>query len=341
MNENGLVRALPDLGKRVERLLYFGALLLLACFLELYFVTAAVYVRTENPADIGRLIDRLREKRDELDTLFKNPPRKLAVPSTAEEKRIAALRKSLGLPPKQEEPVPSEERSFRQALENLVNPLSGAEQRISSETRGIVRNWEKSPDSLIVELEARKQQLRSIPVSIWGIESPLIVPVQYGGAQYQVPASFLAISLFFALAPLVVGWLASLHLTRQRELLIVRGLHDYRHAFPHVLNALPVDFEGMEVYQRLQHGNRKALAVQQRFSRVLAHVVRTVVLLAFTAPMVSILLFSAFNLFIADANPSMLELIGVGVLFVLLGGQAIGIVFQEWIVLWGKQFYTR
>ena len=63
-----------DLGRRVERLLYFGSLLLLACFFELYFVSAAVYTRSESPEGVAELISRFESNSERLKTLYEASP---------------------------------------------------------------------------------------------------------------------------------------------------------------------------------------------------------------------------------------------------------------------------
>lgn len=334
----GLLKALPELGRRVERLLYFGSVLLLICFLELYFVSAAKYVKTESTESLAVLLEELEKNQPSLVRLYENPPQpKVAIAQNQREKDIASLRSQLGIPPKVQVATAKLE-TYAEALFDLVR-TSGTSRKVSEETLSILKNANKKPSEIAVDLRKRQQEILLKPVTIWGIETPQVIPMQYAGALYQVPASFVAHALFFALFPLVLGWMASLYVTRQRELMILRSLRDYRVAFPHVLNFFAVDFSRIEPFAGFEKKSRKTRLSLEAQARVLTTLLRSGVLLVFTVPMLFILGYSLFNLF-GDTDSLTVMLFALFA-FVWLLIQAVWLVVQEWILLWKKEFIVQ
>jgi hypothetical protein len=334
-----LLKALPDLGRRVERLLYFGSLLVLLCFLELYFVSAAMYVGAENPEDISELIAVVDKDLPRLERLFNKKP--ITAPTAAETARqasVAAMRKRLGLPP-EEKAIEDKEESYADALRRLILQLPRSGYKLSDGTRKLVQDPTVSPKQIIDGLLKQRQQLLGQPATIWGIQTPLILPMQYGGAQYQVPAAFIANALIFALIPLVIGWLVSLHMTREKELLIMRGLPDYRYTFPHVLNIFPADFDFNVRASGSKEKSRKQVVSDMLAAKIVSGVLRTIIISIFAVPMIAILAYCYLNLFASLNTFSWTAMIVGCVVFAWLSIHTIALVVQEWVLLWNKEFF--
>lgn len=334
-----IVGALPDLGKRVERLLYFGSLLLLLCCLELYLVSAALYSLDENPADIGALIDRITVALPKLQASHQKIPNVRPTDlKTAKDRRVAETRRQLGLPP-QVEVIEEKEETYAEMLKKL-GTTTYPEKPLHAETLKIVANATQPPEKILAELRARQQALIQRPVTIWGIETPLVMPLQYGGAQYQVPTSFLANSLLLALSPLLIGWLGSLYVTRQRELSIMRGIIDYRQSFPHVLNIVSVDFSAYLPFMRRKK-RRKNEGADLLINRVAAGLLRSSVLLVFAVPMSGILAYCAVQLVVSIRDREYWQLAVLFIFITWIFVQTVLLVAQEWLLLWNKQYYPQ
>lgn len=341
MIDGAAAKSLPELGKRIERLFYFGSLLLLLCCLDLYFVSVADYVEKENPEGIEVLISLISKDSEQLTRLFRNPPKPRQT-NDDETARVNELRNKLGMPPQKEtkDADPKAEENYSAFLARLTEEASkGA--RLSYETREVAQNASKSPQQIIVELEERKQTLAKRSVKIWGVESPLTLPLQYGGARYQVPASFIAKCLLFALVPLFIGWLASLYLTRQRELLIVRRLKYFGHAFPHVLNIFSVDLRFSEdIEASLNLRNKRKNVVEVWLGKFLPCLIRSAVVLIFSAPMAMVLGYNALQLFATGEDYSLANAVIFGTVFMWVFIQIFLLVVQEWVMLWGRTYYA-
>lgn len=332
-----LTNALPDLGRRVERLLYFGSILLLLCCLELYFVSAAVYVKTENPKDIAALIVTIEGELPRLERLFSKVPDVVSKKAKTDlDRRVNETRRQLGLPPQQEE-IKSAEESYAMVLEKILAD-SPSRQRLSPTTLNIVRNDKEPPKVKVEALQRLRRDLIAQPVTIWGIVTPLVLSMDYGGGQYQIPAEFIATSLFFALAPLLIAWLGSLFVTRQRELMIIRNLTDYRLAFPHVLNIVSVNYSNFEPFSSMSPRVKKSMKRNDTLNQVVTSFVRSMILLGFAFPMCGILSYSAIELFV---NPRDFFSLFGGLCFAFwLAYLALSLIGQEWLLLWKKEFYA-
>jgi hypothetical protein len=344
MSDASAVKSLGELGKRIERMFYFGTLLLLLGCLDLYFVSIANYVERENLDDVRLMISSFAENFDRLDERFKNPPQPPA-PSqkVGEDEKTRRLREKLGLPPAIERPDRSATlpvQTYKELLDKMVDEIR-FKARLSRESLAIVQDASKSPQEIMALLESRRVQLASKPVTIWGVESPLIVPLQYGGARYQLPASFIAKSLTLALFPLFLGWLGSLYLTRHRELLIIRRLGYYGHTFPHILNIFHVAVrmdESIESSLRLR--TKRKTAVDVWFQKFMPVIFRSIVLILFCAPMTLLLGYNSIQLFSSSPEVSLVVVVPLCILLTWFLLQIFMLLAQEWILLWNRTYYA-
>jgi hypothetical protein len=314
---------------------------LLLCCLDLYFVSASLYVRTERPADLDELAQAITRASDELDRKL-HPPVKPSTAADEHARDVARTRKELGLPPATV-PVEPKGESYEDALKRVTKSVSGAS-RLSSETLKLAFDSTKTPSQIVRALAAREKEIENRPVTVWGVTTPVVVPMTYGGATYQLSATFVASSLLLALTPLVIGWLTALYITRQRELLVLAQLRDFSLAFPHVLNILPVDWSNASpLLQELSRRKRnRNSAVNLGIARSWSSTFRCLVILFFAAPMGGILVYCSYGLLLSGSE-EYLPLTDI-FLVLLLGGwlamQTSLLVFQEWHLLWGKEYYV-
>ena len=341
LNQNkGSASALSTLGKRIERLLYFGTLLLLAFFVQLYLVATVVSARSIDYSQITALAAKLETNIDKLSASFLAP--KKVAPNTDLNARAAAVantRKSLGLPPQTDKDTLSKTESYQSMLARLGREVAletGA--RPSAVDTAI--DTSVSPEKLIASLRDKGKAMAATPVSVWGIETPTSLPFQYGNARYQVPTSFIANALLVALALTLLGWLGALYMTRQRELLNIRGLSDYRLAFPHVLNVLPLVPESFEEVRDRRFQNVRGKQRTRKFNRILFALIRSSIILMFIVPMLSIFTYSVFQLVLHSGDVSW-GYFGLAVILLLwLTVQSLALIFQEWLMLWEKEFFV-
>src|SRR6266853_1723688 len=110
------------LGRRIERLLYVGLLLLVLCFTDVYLVSAYVYVSSLTSTLFGRIADQVQAQRTRFTTLYEKTT---VVPSEGraqERLEIAATRRALGLPPPGAKPpvVVKDLSAYKAALTSII-----------------------------------------------------------------------------------------------------------------------------------------------------------------------------------------------------------------------------
>jgi uncharacterized membrane protein (DUF485 family) len=196
------------------------------------------------------------------------------------------------------------------------------------------------PEKLIATLREKGKLLAAKPVSVWGIETPTSLPFQYGSARYQVPTSFVANALLVALTLTLLGWLGALYMTRQRELLIIRNLTDYRMAFPHVLNVLPAIPESFEEVRENRFRNVRKKQRDRAVNRYVFTVIRASIILVFILPMLIIFTYSVLELTTNSGEVSWGYLGVALLLFLWICVQSLMLLTQEWFILKHKEFFV-
>ncbi len=325
------------LGRRIERLLYVGFLLIALCMLEAYLATAAAHFANEGEREVDALIDRMAQRKGSLDAAFadqqKSPAAKALVGEQA--KRAAATRRALGMPPEAAEPAADNELSYSSQLKELTGPkfLDARKSEILNLITPI-----HSPEKILTALETyRRENLRK-PGIVWGVETPRIFAVQYGAADYRIPASLMASALFAGLCPLVIAWIGSFYFTRQRELLGIRDLQSFRDSFPHILNMFPVSF--VKVNARLGvNQTRRAEHFERKFRGVVLCIFRFIVILLYIGPMLGGLAYASVKLTPVGLYESWASIVTIGGVFIVVAFLVLSILIQEAIVLYGKNFY--
>lgn len=328
---------LADLGRRIERLMYFGALLLVACVIEIYVVSTVDYVRSDNPEAFGVLASKLESRQDELQSLFETSRSTSSRAGSEITPAIQQSRVLLGLPPEHPLPAASRGVSYVSTLNALIVETS-RQTGMRESVLSTIGNASHPPAELIGNARAKQKQLQSRAVVVWGIESPMTLPFQYGSAQYQIPNGVLAVLLLVALVPLCIGWFGSLYFTRQRELFLLRGLTDYKAAFPHMLNVLPINPLSLPSVFDFRHVRIKSKYRSRKVGRVVCALVRTCVLLVFAGPVLSSIGYALVSLLVNGIDISLPWMASFIVIFATLLFQVTALIVQEWILLANKEF---
>ncbi|MBN9134167.1 MAG: hypothetical protein J0H48_12525 [Nitrosospira multiformis] len=340
------IDALFFLGRRVERLFLGGILLVVLCFVEAYLTTAnKQFLEDHSVSTIAGLLKRLESEESRLADLFqaKSELNTSPVPNNAKTRQkeitVDQTRKLLGLPPR---PFPNSPEvspkitTYKEALEQIVNELGEKHLAHRLDFARYVDST-KQPNELILSLRQQLKTLEDAPTTVWGIQTPRILQVQYAGLDYKFPFGFLSSAVAIALAPLIVGWLGALYMTRQRELVMIANLEDYKLAFPHVLNALPVNFKIHRELQLIK--SRKDEIKNSKINRTIHKICRTFVILLFTLPLLLGFIYSLVQLWEEESSLVSSLFYVAGLMVFVMTLQAIYLVLQEWIVLSKKQFY--
>lgn len=324
-----------ELGKRVERLLYFGAIVLALCLIEVYLATTAKYMQSNNPAAVLALVEQVRAREESLLALYKaQQSLEEALEARIRASQVEETRARLGLPAETDER--RDAKSYSQAIRDLVRSVA---REVGFEAERALQDVavDKPPDEIIAALEERYNALKNQPVFVWGIETPIMVPVTYGRAQYQVPASVLAWGLFLALGPILVVWGGSFYHTRQKELLVIIQADQFVSIFPHVLNTFPVEpVNHPEQFQ--PRGKPRDLGRQRAFERFFLPVRRSLLLALIMAPMTISFGYSAVQL-VSLQQVSVWLLIAIAFVVIVLFVQLLCTIAQEWLLTWSKRFY--
>lgn len=323
---------LMDTGLRIERLLYLAFFLILLCCLEIYLTASAAHFSASDTRSIDSVIDAVEQDRSELSRLFEIQ-KKPALPDTAREQRAAAMREKLGLPPAAQKEAAGD--NYKQRLENILIALPRMWELKAQLSEAF--DSKSPPDEILAKL--RNLRASKIPDkgTILGIETPRLLTLQYGSADFRFSAQPLATALLIALYPLSVVWIGSFYITRQRELLAMRQLADHKETFPHVLNFLVVDFSGFHRRIGLPT-SRKNVRNNLILLAVLTTSIRCLFLAMLVAPIIGGLAYSSLQLFDLLSPPISIW-ISTGAVFLFVALLGLSLVIQEAIALRGKQFY--
>lgn len=336
------MQALDFLGRRLERLIFGGVLLILLCLAESYLATAHKQIREDRNASlITSLLSRLESEEPQLKMLFQSKPDNSstltsAIPNAEKrQKAIRETRKKLGLPPPKAEVPLQKPATYGEELDSIVRELQSQYPERSTElTR--YNHPATSPTDLINALKKQKEHLENAPTTVWGIQTPRLFLFQYAGLDYKFPYGFISSSLAIALAPLIVGWLGALTFTRQRELLMITSLDDYKLAFPHILNILPVNFQIIE--RLLKADTAKSRISRRKSNKIFTSIFRSFFVLLITLPLLIGFGYSVFQLFDFDKGFSLISYFGFLMAGIMML-QTFYLVVQEWIFLHEKEFY--
>ncbi|MDO9387619.1 MAG: hypothetical protein Q7T65_13035 [Thiobacillus sp.] len=339
---------LDFLGRRIERLIFVGILLILVCFAEAYVATVNKQIREDRHAmAITYLLSRLESDESRLTELYQSKSESLSARNSTisaegkREKAVNETRIKLGLPPPAPKPKASSQEpvTYGEALRKIVLELRLQYPELGAEfAQHQYSDFTTPPKKLIDTFTEKKKVLESSPTTVWGIQTPRLLQFQYAGIDYKFPFGFVSNTLAIVLAPMIVGWLGALTFTRQRELLLITSLDDYKLAFPHILNILPVNFIRIErLFQ--QTGTAKDRISRRRLNILMASIFRTFFILLITLPLVFGFLYSIVQLFDLNKDLGAIFLyVGFFMAFVMFN-QMLYLAIQEWTFLHKKEFY--
>ncbi len=206
------------LGRRTERLLLLGAVLVGLALVAFYFSAAAAHFSEDS---LGRGLE-------DLALLVEGDQKPLQTFFDLERQREK-------LAAKKKDGHPAPESFSRKALaEKIVKASVTA--GVEAERLEPYIDVSAAPVDIVRVLRERKSELLDHRASSGAMHLPSLFSVQAGGAAYRIPSSFIAGWLAIVLGPLIIGWLGALQITRQRERMLIARRDPAQHAFPHLLN---------------------------------------------------------------------------------------------------------
>lgn len=312
-----------SLGRRVERLLYGGALLVALALVAFYLAFAARHYAEDRASqgleNLALLIegdDKVLQRFYELET-----QRQKLAQSEAERAKLAAAQRKKTAQKSKDKEAPAEskdvagENFYAKALEDKIAraaSLSG----VAADTLRAEVSAARPPAELVAALRERKKTLDAQPATVAGVMVPS------SSLATRLPAAFLANLLVITLAPLVILWLAALRVTRSRER---RALESATEAYPHALNAAALPLEGL--VQR--HAGRRWPALgSERLREALLASVRMALLALLAVPMIGAYVATATTLGLG-AEDGWLRVLYLAAVIVIMLAQAAALVLGE------------
>lgn len=336
-------RSLYFLGRRLERLFLVGVLLVVLSFFSVLLTTASKQLTSDNVLDsVVALQDSIAKNKEHLTELFDHrndaPPRTVAPQTLERLKELSQTRRQLGLPdqppPGPPQPsLPKPQEKYFDALNKLVQDAISHSKLRDSDLISKLLDSNASPENLEKMLATRRESIESKPASFWGIETPRTLRLQYADQSYIVPYLVMSILVVASQAFLILGWLTAVYMTRQRELVTIVNLRDYKQAFPHILNVLPVDLS------RFITRKKRGMKTDFRPYRIFLFLVRAAVILLFSVPMIFGFTYSLVMLLdISGAVQSFFWLFLGWAATTVMALQVVGLLVQDGVLLRGKLF---
>lgn len=328
--------ALNSYGLRIERMLYVGVLILVACLVEVYLVNASVNLVSGPAKAVSELKRKISDR--EKDLLLSFAAEEEANNAPVDQKRLEEVEKMrayLGIEASPESEKRLTKFEYRAKLKSIVFDVSYDAHVPSSDIEALI-DATKSPSEIIKDLEIFEKSVEKKSVAVWGIEMPTKLSLKYAGSDLGVSIKLIAELALIVLAPVIFAWLGSFHITRQRELLFIRKATDYKLSFPHILNIVPVVFP--DLIKKYKIGEDE-LESQKKVTTVILSGVRALMVLSLCAPMVIIFGLSSYMLF-DQLSTDFRWIFGTFSFLVtfVISVQMILLVVQEVTILWGKFF---
>jgi hypothetical protein len=298
-------RSLWSIGRRVERLLVAGTVLVALSLLAFYLAFAARHYAE----------DRISQGMESLALLIEGDDKVLQRFYELESQRQK-------LASKKKEPVT--ENFYAKALEDKIaraSTLSGAD---AQSLRGLVSE-KQPPAELVKALRERKKELDERPATVAGV----IVPSSSLGT--RLPAAFVANMFIVTLAPLIILWLAALRITRAREKAAMDGASE---PYPHALNAEDLPLEALVVRHA---GSRWDALPSAQLKAALLAFLRMAVLALLVVPLIAAYIATVTTLGMGTDGAWLRALYAV-VVFAVMLVQAAGLLLAEVPAAPGKPF---
>lgn len=327
---------LSNAGLRIERLLYFGLILIFLCWAETYLSTAASYFSDTDNRVLDGLLQRLTSERPALESAFER--KNIDVARSEREKRAAGLRKELGLPPGEAQNTDS--GSYFALLQKIADESNVSPYAMEAQTFATISaliDTKKSPQEIIAAVTKQKNDSIKNTATVLGIEAPRFLSLQYGSTDFKIPSLHLSVILLIVIYPLAVVWLGSFYITRQRELMLIRLARDHKATFPHILNWVVIDSSRM-MAQLGQQNSAKQRRITLRLNAVITPAFRCLIVALIVFLIVFPIGYSSLLLHATISPPLSVSLIGAVFLFVIIGLGA-SLFGQETYLLKGKVFY--
>lgn len=241
-----------SLGRRLERLYYWGVLILLVCFLGALLATAANdELRLSNLQEVTYQIELIEQNYARLVELYTTSR------STKEKHQHSKVRWADSRWYSEQVPkllaeltdyddaitliaIRSSPKFTGQLFHLFFLDSSGGWAGIGLAAGLLGPGNEKGPSELLPQLfEKRKKLTEDWESTAGGIEMPHVLQLQIEGLPLKISLNFFTIVTALVITPAVIIWLMSVYVTRKRELFFIGDRHSLDY-FPHMFNPVPV-----------------------------------------------------------------------------------------------------
>lgn len=301
-----------NIGLRVERLLYFGFILIVLCCGEVYLAATAQYFSQEDTSQIDSLINELNDNKTDLTNLY-NDEHKTKEPTNERDRNVARLRRKLNLPPETNKEVIPPSKSYHEKLNEILFNIN-IKYPDSHSLDGVLDS-SLSPNDLIKKINIQKEKSIKESAAIFGIETPRLFSFQYGSTDFKIPSQYLATAFLYILYPISLIWLGSFYLTRYRELAFIMQSDNYKITFPHILNWFVVDSSSL-LFRKGRQIKKKEMKLVLLLLKISIYFFRFAIVLMIESLILVPCLYSTF--LVLTSYPPPIAMTAISILFLLL-----------------------
>ena len=226
---------LTILGNRTEKMIHLSIFVVIISWSFNYFSKAVVYNNQSNPLAYKLLHDEISHNLENLNELYEN-----MISSEDKENPLVLIklnktRVTLGLPP-----IIEDKKTTNKYIDEIYNIINNTSYSTGFNKDKLLLLFKptSSPQEILDKCKIKITEVQNKKVNVWGIESPVNLIMNYGGSNYLI-ANTLAANLLSLISPMVIIlWLGSFYLTRNREVRAINETIDYRVIHPHLLNII-------------------------------------------------------------------------------------------------------
>lgn len=220
------------LGRRIERLLYLGIIVLLLVVADFFLASGAAQLREDTKDKFYKeVVDSIDRKA----YILKDCHRYTQLPQA---KKEAELAKYKGYPTLLNYLQCDYDKELLEALKSVEKFTSPPSKRDRNEILTVFAR-RLSPEQTKDAIRAISGN-RPSTLEIATVEVPSRVKLNVFGTDLTLPIESLALIAHLALVPLIFLWEGAIHQTRFRELNAIRTSKKSLATFPHILNIIPV-----------------------------------------------------------------------------------------------------
>ncbi len=329
------------LGRRVERLIFCGVLVIVLWLIQAYLTAANKHILIENPQfTINALLKEIEIHKELLDLIFEveqsqdnyeNFRERIEKAKDQFNNQINEMYSDFSiLNPwyidKAEILIPKDKKfSYKELLKKIEFSLVGHPNYDWKLASNYI-SYYYSPDELINNLKKIVKAKDNPSMTFGGIEIPRSLQFHYANQRIELSFQLITSLSTIAVSVLSIGWLFTFQITRGRELSLIYNLDNLNLTFPHLLNFYNMNLEN---YSRPRVTKTKLIKAQN-FYKIYVSLYRIFIILIITLPILFGSIFSLAQLSVYEWMDYFFNPLYIGRFAVLIiVGQVVLLVIQE------------